>query len=201
MHVVLIVVGPMQLWSFQYSLQQTVRDIVSALVAIDVMYWADFHQQCRAFLHSNEQPYSHLDFVFGRFTQHRFSPAVRRQQLDATCDSHRIHHPSSPSCCNVPSSSASLIICDSDHRCRLDWNLQQSVLFFPIARATVFTHRWSIRFSASLRSAQSITRPMFLESRILVSRSRPPAISAGSETKLWYRKSIARVHSRSRVAR
>ena len=52
--------------------------------------------------------------------------------------------------------------------------------------------------SASLQSAQTISRPMFPESKFLVSRPRPPAISARSETKLWWRQTSRTSSSRSR---
>ena len=141
------------------------------------MYWAGLVHHCRAFHHWNEQPYSHLVHSSGCLAQHRFSPAVRRQQLDAACDSHRTHRPSSPSCCRF-SSSASLVIRDSGHRCRPGLKTCNTVLFVLMALATVLTSRYSARLSISLRSAHSISRPMFLEpkssSRVLDHMQSPP---------------------------
>ena len=111
---------------------------------------------------------------------------VRRQQLDAACDSPRTHCPSSPSCCDVPSSPASLVIRDFGHRCRSGLNTCNTVLSAPISSATALTRHCSGRFSTSLRSAQTIPRPNVLDSKVLVSRPRPPVISGRSETKLWW---------------
>ena len=114
-----------------------------------------FHYHCRTSLRSNEQPYSHLDFFFGRLAQHHFSPVVRRQQLDAVNDSHRTLCPSSSSCCSFPSSSASLVIRDLGHRCRLSLRTCNTVLFVLITSTTVLTLHCSIRCSALLQSAHT----------------------------------------------
>ena len=106
---------------------------------------------------------------------------MRRQQLDAACDSHRTHCPSSPSCCSLSSSSASLVIRDIGHRCRPRLITYNTVISAPIARATVPTRHWSSRFSASLCSTHTIPHPNLPESKFLVSRPRPPAISAASK--------------------
>ena len=64
-------------------------------------------------------------------------------------------------CCSF-SSSVSLVIRDSVHHCHLHCNMQLKVHRVLIALATALTSRCSARLSTSLRSAQSITRPMFL---------------------------------------
>ena len=102
---------------------------------------------------------------------------MRRQQLDAACDSHRTHCPSSPSCCDL-SSSASLVIRNFAYRCRPGLITCNTVLSAPIASATALTIHWSSRSSASLQSAHTINVRSFWNlgssSRVLDHLKSPP---------------------------